>query len=88
MSDENRLRDQINEIIKDEIQDTINDYVDKVESGKAAGFEEGDELKVNIMKDEIDNIIREYKKVKKRKRSNLHQVKKMGLLDKHGKPLK
>ena len=86
MSDE--LRDQINEIIKDEIQDTINDYIDKVESGKAAGFEEGDELKVNIMKDEIDNIIREYKKVKKRKRSNLHQVKKMGLLDKHGKPLK
>ena len=40
------------------------------------------------MKDEIDNIIREYKKVKKRKRSNLYQVKKMGLLDKHGKPLK
>ena len=79
------LRVQINEIIRDEIQDTINDYVDKVEEGKAAGFEEGDELKVNIMKDEIDNIIREYKKIKKRKRSNLHQVK---LLDKHGKPLK
>ncbi len=86
MSDE--LRDQINDIIRDEIQDTINEYVDDVESGKAAGFEEGDELKVNIMKDEIDNIIREYKKIKKRKRSNLHQVRKMGLVDKHGKPLK
>ena len=41
-----------------------------------------------IYNNEIDNIIREYKKVKKRKRSNLYQVKKMGLLDKHGKPLK
>ena len=37
------------------------------------------------MKDEIDNIIKEYKKIKKRKRSNLHQVK---LLDSRGKPLK
>jgi len=83
MSDE--LKDQINDIIKDEIQDKINEYIDNVDDGKAAGFEPGDELKVNIVKDEIDNIIKEYKKIKKLKRSNLHQVK---LLDKHGKPLK
>ena len=37
--------------------------------------------------DEIDKIIKEYKKIKKQERSNLSQVKKMGLTDKDGKPL-
>ena len=37
--------------------------------------------------DEIDKIIKEYKKLKKKERSNLSQVKKMGLTDKDGKPL-
>ena len=86
MSDE--IKDQINEIIRDEIQDVINEYVDNVEDlQKVSGFGE-DKLKVNIPKDEIDKLIKEYKKIKKSKRSNLHQVKKMGLVDKHGRPLK
>ncbi len=86
MSDE--IRDQINEIIKDEIQDVINDYVDTVEDlQKVSGFGE-EKLKVNIPKDEVDNLIKEYKKIKKFKKSNLHQVKKMGLVDKFGNPLK
>ena len=37
--------------------------------------------------DEIDKIIKEYKKLKKKERSNLSQVKKMGLVDKDGKPI-
>ena len=90
MSDE--LRDQINEIIRDEIQEGINDYLDqKEESSPGLGFvesEDEDELKVNIPQHEIDKIIKEYKKIKKRQKSNLHQVKKMGLVDKFGKPLK
>ena len=49
--------------------------------------DEGDELKVKVYKDEVDKIIKEYKRIKKFKKSNLGQVQKMGLVDKHGKPL-
>ena len=80
MSDE--LRDQINDILEAEIQNGINDYIEK--EGK--GFK-GQELKVNVSQDEVDKIIKEYKKIKKQERSNLSQVKKMGLTDKDGKPL-
>ena len=74
------LKDQVNDIIRDEIQEVINQYVD--DTGK--GFD-GEELKVNIPQDEVDKLLKEYKKIKKRqKKSNLHQVK---LLDKHGRPL-
>ena len=44
-------------------------------------------LKVKISNAEIDKIIKEYKKIKKREKSNLSQVKKLGLVDKHGRPL-
>ena len=81
MSDE--LRDQINEIIEADIQLKINDYIEK--NGKK-GFK-GEELKVNIPKSEVDKIIEEYKRIKKAEKSNLGQVKKMGLVDKDGKPL-
>ena len=80
MNDE--LRDQINDILEAEIQNGINDYIEQ--EGK--GFK-GQELKVNVSQDEVDKIIKEYKKLKKKERSNLSQVKKMGLLDKDGKPL-
>ena len=81
MSDE--LRDQINQIIEADIQLKINDYIEK--NGKK-GFK-GEELKVNIPKSEVDKIIEEYKRIKKAEKSNLGQVKKMGLVDKDGKPL-
>ena len=81
MSDE--LRDQINQIIEADIQLKINDYIEK--NGNK-GFK-GEELKVSIPKSEIDKIIKEYKQIKKQEKSNLGQVKKMGLVDKDGKPL-
>ncbi len=81
MSEE--IRDQINEIIEGEIQNGINDYIEK--EGK--GFK-GEELKVNVSQDEIDKLIKEYKKIKKHQKSNLGQIKKLGLVDKHGKQLK
>ena len=80
MSDE--LRDQINEIIEADIQLKINDYIEK--QGK--GFK-GEELKVSIPKSEVDKIIEEYKRIKKAEKSNLGAVKKMDLVDKHGRPL-
>ena len=86
MSEE--IRNQINEIIRDEIQGVINDYVDSKEKTKGLGFVENEEeLKVNISNDVVDRLIKEYKKIKKNKKSNLSQIKKLGLLDKNGNPL-
>ena len=90
MSDE-LLKEQINALIRDEIQEVINEYVDTKEETKEIklGFSNDDdkELKVNISKNEIDRLIKQYKKIKKQERSNLAQVKKLGLVDKHGNPL-
>ena len=88
------IRDQINDIIEADIQLGINDYIEskqeeKDESG-GVGFvpqDEGKELKVKVSNDEVDKIIKEYKRIKKFKKSNLGQVQKLGLLDKNGRPL-
>ena len=90
---EEDLRSQINSLIRDEIQENINDYVDSVEQTKKAGLgfvsnDDSDQLKVKVSQKEIDKIIKEYKKMKKSERSNLSQVKKLGLVDKYGRPLK
>ena len=91
--DNEELRKQVDSLIRDEIQEVINEYVDtQDESGKTGlGFVKSDdekELKVNIAKKEVDKLIKEYKKIKKSQSSNIGQVKKMGLVDKYGKPLK
>ena len=85
MNDE-ELREQINSLIRGEIQEVINDYVDDKESQvfsmeqSGLGFvekEEDKELTVNISNDEIDRLIKEYKKIKKGQKSNLGQIRKM-----------
>jgi|TARA_Y100000033_G_scaffold17568_1_gene16483 2,4-dienoyl-CoA reductase-like NADH-dependent reductase (Old Yellow Enzyme family) len=91
MSEEQELRKQINELIRDEIQEVINDYVDAQEETKKGGLgfvDNEDTLNVNVSQEEIDKIIKQYKKIKKSERSNLSHIKKLGLVDKHGKPLK
>ena len=90
---EEDLKDQINSLIRDEIQDVINDYVDSVEETKKAGLgfvsaDDDKELQVKVSQKEIDKIIKEYKRIKKEERSNLTHIKKLGLVDKHGNPLK
>ena len=91
MSD--HIRNQINDIIEGEIQLGINDYLEekqKKEADQGMGFvtsEEAKNLKVKISNAEIDKIIKQYKKLKKKEKSNLSQVKKLGLVDKHGRPL-
>ena len=79
-----QLRQKIQEVIHDEIQEGINDYID---SGNPEGFVKDDKLNVKISNDEVDKIIKQYKKEKKRRKSNLFQAKKLGLLDKNGNPL-
>ena len=89
---EEDLREQINSLIRDEIQENINDYVDSVQETKKAGLgfvsaDDDKELKVKVSQREIDKIIKEYKKMKKGEKSNLSQIKKLGLVDKNGNPL-
>ena len=68
-------------------------YVDQEEATKKTGLgfvpkDGDDELKVNISNAEVDRLLKEYKKIKKSQKSNLSQIKKLGLVDKHGNPLK
>jgi len=87
------LRSQINDIIEGEIQNGINDYIEEKEdkqSTQGMGFvnpEKTDKLSVKVSKNEVDKILKEYKRIKKSQQSNIGQVKKMGLVDKYGKPL-
>ena len=90
MKDED-LKAQINDIIEGEIQYGINDYL-KSQEGKddsGVGFvsDEAKEINVKVYQDQVDKLIKEYKQIKKNKKSNLGQVQKMGLVDKHGRPL-
>jgi len=90
--DNEMLRSQINDIIEGEIQNGINDYIEEKEEKRKSGVgfvpqDEGSQLNVRVSKDEVDKIMKEYKRLKKLEKSNLGEVKKMGLLDKDGNPL-
>tara|TARA_S200000501_G_scaffold263452_1_gene247310 strand:+ start:104 stop:346 length:243 start_codon:yes stop_codon:yes gene_type:complete len=76
------IKKQINDIIEGEIQNGINDYIEQ----EGRGFD--GQLTADIDQDEVDKLIKQYKKIKKASKSNLSQVKKLGLVDKYGKPLK
>ena len=70
MSDE--IRDQINDIIEGEIQNNINEYIEK--EGK--GFKD-QELKVNVNEEELNKLIKRYKKIQKYRKSSLFAVQSM-----------
>ena len=91
---EEQLRDQINDIIEGELQNGINDFLEEKqekENNQGLGFVTPEssekELKVKVFKDQVDKIMKQYKKIKKKEKSNLPQVKRLGLVDKHGRPL-
>tara|TARA_A100001515_G_scaffold110766_1_gene91836 strand:- start:94 stop:375 length:282 start_codon:yes stop_codon:yes gene_type:complete len=93
MNKDDLLRDQINQIIRNEIQGGINDYVDEQQVAEKSGLgfvgkEDEKELKVKVPVSEVDKIMKEYKKIKKKEKSNLSHIKKLGLVDKNGRPLK
>ena len=87
MKDE-ELRAQINALIRDEIQEGINDYIDTKEESEKSGLgfvdNKDEDLKVNISNAEVDKLIKQYKKIKKKQKSNLNQIR---LLDKFGNPI-
>ena len=85
MKDE-ELKKQINSLIRGEIQDVINDYVEDKESQvfsmekSGLGFverEDEKELTVNVSNQEVERLIKEYKKIKKGQKSNFGQIKKL-----------
>ena len=93
MNSDDILRNQINQVIRNEIQSEINDYVDEQEVVEKAGLgfvskEDEKELKVRVPVSEVNKIMKEYKKIKKKEKSNFSHIKKLGLVDKHGRPLK
>ena len=93
MNKDDLLRNQINQIIRDEIQSGINDYVDEQQVAEKSGLgfvgkEDEKELQVKVPVSEVDKIMKEYKKIKKKEKSNLSHIKKLGLVDKNGRPLK
>ena len=69
---EEQLRNQINDIIEGELQNGINDFLEekqKKEADQGLGFvtsEEAKQLKVKVFKDEVDKIMKQYKKIKKK----------------------
>ena len=92
MKDED-LKAQISDIIEGEIQNGINDYLEDQESkedsgvGFVKGEDEAKELNVKVYQDQVDKLIKEYKRIKKAEKSNLGAVKKLGLVVKSGRPL-
>tara|TARA_B100000902_G_scaffold258175_1_gene244418 strand:+ start:371 stop:664 length:294 start_codon:yes stop_codon:yes gene_type:complete len=87
------LRAQINDIIEADIQLGINDYLEEKEKKKdsGVGFSDpdagADKLNVRVSRDEVDKILKEYKRIKKAEKSNLGEVKKLGLTDQFGRQL-
>ena len=77
---EEDLKKAVDILIRQEIQETINDYVDSKDDTKKGGlgFVEDDELKLSVSQKEIDKIIKQYKKLKKAEKSNLSHIKKLG----------
>tara|TARA_B100001113_G_C20576261_1_gene391210 strand:- start:56 stop:331 length:276 start_codon:yes stop_codon:yes gene_type:complete len=89
---DDEIREAIYQGIRDEIQEGINEYVDQKEETKKTGLgfaekEDEKELKVNVDKREIEKILKEYKKLTKSQKSNLSEIKKLSLLDQHGRQL-
>ena len=80
---DDKLRDEINDIIEADIQIALNDYIEKE---GAQGFG-GQKLNAKVSKSEVEKIIKEYKRIKKEEKSNLGQIKKLGLVDQHGRQI-
>ena len=76
------LREQINQLIRNEIQENINEFVDMKEQERKSGLgfvsaDDNDDLTVKIPNKEVDKIIKEYKKIKKYQKSSLFEIKKL-----------
>jgi len=81
MNEEN-LKEQINQLIRNEIQENINEFVDMKDEERKSGLgfigaDDNKDLTVKIPNKEIDKIIKEYKKIKKYQKSALFEIKRL-----------
>ena len=72
MKNEDLLRDEINQLIRAEIQEGINDYVDQLEVVEKGGLgfvgkDEENELKVKVPVSEVDKIKKSIKRLRRKK---------------------
>jgi len=81
LMNDKEIEQQINDIIEGEIQNSINEYLEQQSEGEK-GFDKGDKLNVNVSKDEVAKLVKEYKKAMKYRKSNLFQASQ--LVDKNG----
>ena len=69
---DDQLREQVNSIIRDEIQEGINEYIDTQEESEKTGLgfvsNKDEKLKVNIPHAEVDKLIKKYKRIKKKQK--------------------
>ena len=91
---EEEIRSQINDIIEGEIQNSINEYLESQgetegeKESKSKGFDKGEgKLKVKVSQEEVNKLIKEYKKTRKYMKSNLFEASQLGLVDKYGRQL-
>ncbi len=89
---EEEIRSQINDIIEGEIQNSINEYLESQgetegeKESKSKGFDKGEgKLKVKVSQEEVNKLIKEYKKTRKYMKSNLFEASQ--LVDKNGNQL-
>ena len=55
---------------------------------KSKGFDKGEgKLKVKVSQEEVNKLIKEYKKTRKYMKSNLFEASQLGLVDKNGRQL-
>ena len=79
---DDKIRNEINEMREADIKLALNDYIEN-----EGGGEKGQKLNAKVSKSEIEKIIKEYKKLKKKEKSNWGQIEKVGLVDQHGRQL-
>ena len=70
------IEKQIHDIIEGEIQNNINDYLEK-NPEEQKGFDKDAKLNVKVSQEEVNKLLKKYKKMSKYMKSPLFAVKQM-----------
>ena len=70
------IEQQINDIIEGEIQNSINEYLEE-NPEEQKGFNKDAKLNVNVSQEEVNKLLKKYKKMSKYMKSPLFAVKQM-----------
>ena len=70
------IEKQIHDIIEGEIQNNINEYLEE-NPEEQKGFNKDAKLNVNVSQEEVNKLLKKYKKMSKYMKSPLYAVKQM-----------